>query len=189
MIEYFQKTSQKFMETIHMNDYFVIAILLVIIFLYAQYKLLKTANKILEKLTSINDNITQELKSIDNIEYAITGTSQNQKSMQDYIKNNFSSNGMLRSDNTSLRDFLERQKNQHQEIKIIGVELKWLKELWKYKNISGTTSVGDKQYRELILRYHYEWLIARGIEGEALDTQMKKYEELDKMFDNKNDES
>lgn len=181
------------METIHMNGYFVIAILMVtillIIILNVQYKLLKTANKILEKLTSVNDNITQELKSIDNIEYAITGTSQNQKEIQDYIKNNFSSNGMLRSDNTSLRDFLEKQKYQHQEIKIIGVELKWLKELWKYKNISGTKSVGDKQYRELILRYHYEWLIARGIEGEELNIQMKKYEKIDKMFDNNDDDS
>ena len=176
-----------------MNGYFVIAILMVtillIIILNVQYKLLKTANKILEKLTSVNDNITQELKSIDNIEYAITGTSQNQKEIQDYIKNNFSSNGMLRSDNTSLRDFLEKQKYQHQEIKIIGVELKWLKELWKYKNISGTKSVGDKQYRELILRYHYEWLIARGIEGEELNIQMKKYEKIDKMFDNNDDDS
>jgi hypothetical protein len=176
-----------------MNNYFVIAILLVIIilfiFLWLQYKLLKTTNNILEKLNSVNDKNTQQLQSIDNIEYAITGTSQNQKGMQDYIRNNFSSNSKLSSDKASLRDFLERQKNQHRELKIIRVELKWLKELWKYKNISATTTVSDKQYRELVLMYQYELLKAQGIEGEALDTQMKKYRDIDKMFDKKEDEN
>ena len=176
-----------------MNNYFVIAILLVIIiliiFLWLQYKLLKTTNNILEKLNSVNDKNTQHLQSIDNIEYAITGTSQNQKGMQDHIRNNFSSNSKLSSDKTSLRDFLERQKNHHRELKIIRVELTWLKELWKYKNISATTTVSDKQYRELVLMYQYELLKAQGIEGEALDTQMKKYRDIDKMFDKKVDEN
>jgi len=180
-------------EKINMNEYFVIAIsllaLFLMIFLLIQYKLLLIANMILEKITSVNDRMMEELKSIDNIEYAITGTSKNQIAIQDHIRNNFSSNGKLRSDNTSLRDFLERQKYHHQEIKIIGVELKWLKELWKYKNISATTIVSDKQYREMILRYYYELLIAQGVEGEALEVQMKRYNTLDQMFDKTFDEN
>jgi hypothetical protein len=170
-----------------MSEYIGIAILLAVIVLFAllwvQYRLLRVANQISEKLSSTDDKIARKLASIDNIEYAITGTSQNQKDSQDYIRNKFSSNGNLRSDKTSLRDFLEHQKYENQEIKIISVELKWLRELWEYKNISSTTRVEDKKFRELVLSYHYNWLIARGVTGEALDNAMKEYYKLDEMFD------
>jgi hypothetical protein len=172
-----------------MSEYFVMAMLLSIVVLVAllwvQYKLLKITNQIAEKLTSSDEEITRGLTSIDNIEYAITGTSQNQKDSQDYIRNKFSSNGNLRSDKTSLRDFLEHQKYENQEIKIIGVELKWLRKLWEYKNISSTTRVEDRQFRDLVLTYRYEWLIARGVAGEELDNAMKEYYKLDEMFDKK----
>jgi hypothetical protein len=163
----------------------LILIIFSIVFLWMLYKLINVASKILDKLTAVDEKVAQKLISIDNIEYALTGTSKIQKSIQDHIRNNFSSNGEMRSDKTSLRDFLENHKYEHQEIKIIGVELKWLRKQWEYKNISSTTRVEDRVFRDLALNFHYEWLRARGVTGESLKNEMEKYYKIDQMLDKK----
>jgi hypothetical protein len=163
----------------------LILIIFLIVFLWMLYKLINVASKILEKLTAVDEKVAQKLTSIDNIEYAITGTSKNQKLIQEHMQNNFNLNGKMLYEKTSLRDFLENQKYVQQEIKIIQVELKWLIKQWEYKNISSTTRVEDRVFRDLALNYHCEWLRAKGFTGESLKYEMEKYYKIDQMFDKK----
>jgi hypothetical protein len=105
------------------------------------------------------------------------------KGAQDFIRQKFSRNGKLRSDNTSLRDFLEKQSYRHIDVKLIGVELRWLRQLWEHKNVSSKSKIEDKRFREMKLRYEYEKLMAMGFEGEKLKNLIDGYRRRDAKFD------
>ncbi len=136
----------------------------------------------LYKIYQVSSDISQNIKdqickinnlnsSIENIEFAITGTSQSVKKAQDYVRENFSS-GTLRTDNTSLRDYLERSKSAWKDIAELNVELKHFREIWEFTHQELKTK---PSFNELKLSYISDQLNARGIYGEAHDRYMRRY--------------
>ena len=172
-----------------MSEYSAIFIILIvsllIVLIWTQFCLMQTNQKILNQLKNLEGNMEKQYIALDNMEYSITGTSQNQKSAQDYVRQNFSADGKLRSDNTSLRDYLENQRYRHRDIKLIGVELRWLRQMWEYRNVSSKTKIEDKIFRQKALNYEYERLRAMGIEGETLVKEMEGYRKRDEKLDKK----
>jgi hypothetical protein len=148
--------------------FLILIIVLMIVLIWTQFCLMQSNKNFFNKLEI---NMEKQHIALANIEYVLTGTSQTQGKMSRY--------------ETSLKDYLKHSNSRHQDIKLIRVELKWLRQLWEYKNVSSRTKVEDKIFRSMQLQHHQEWCLALGIEGESLTNEMKKYTRLLEKFDKK----
>lgn len=164
------------MSLLYISIFLVILCLSIIIFI--QFKILSANNELISKLKTQDEYLKNQFNSLDSIEYAITGTSLIQKGAQDYIREKFTKDKKLSSDNTSLRDFLERQNYRHRDIQLIKIELEYLRELWEYRNISSSAKFDDTLLQNKMRNYKLQWLRAMGVEGEALDKAIEEFEKI-----------
>lgn len=152
----------------------LIGIILAAIISFYLFKLYQVNIDISNIIKEQNCKLNNLNSSVDNIEFAITGTSPSKKFAQDFARTSISSK-KLRSDNTSLRDYLERSKKEWRDIEKLNVELKHFREIWELYHVK---LYAFPEFNDLKIRYYSEHLITMGIYGEQHDRHMRLYRKI-----------
>lgn len=163
-----------------------IVVLLIAIALQLR-KIIEINIKVLKSLNEIGSKLRDQFVALDNIEHAITGESQTRKFATDYVRKNFTDDGKLSNDDTSLRNYLQDASKRNTDIKIIlntiKVELEFFKKLWEFKSIDVKTKVYNKAYRNIVVTYKLDQLRAKKFPIEYIEKTSEYYELVEKHLD------
>lgn len=157
-----------------MEYFFHISISLVIILLIMVVrglnKSIDTHEEVLKNIEKITASTKDQSTALEQIEYVISGQGSWKHLSQ-------------KSNPNSLRNYLDKAAVRHKDLKLIKVELEFLRKLFEFKSIDAKTRIFDKVYRGMALAYRRDVLIALGMHGEALDKHMSEWERSYQQYD------
>lgn len=174
-----------------MDNIINLSIMLIVVLLIAialQLRKITEINiKVLKYLIDIDSKSRDQFVALDNIEHAITGDSKTRKSLNDHVRKNFTKDGKLRSDESSLRNYLEGASKRNSDVKsilnMIKVELEFFKILWEFKSIDLKTKVYNKEYRKIVVNYKLDQLKAQKFSNAYIEETRGYYELIEKHKD------